>query len=57
MGEKSYPLHWNADESYPFAWCSKRITNGEEDSIWIKYSLLKDGASRENIQRATSKTR
>jgi hypothetical protein len=41
MGEKSYPLHWNGGESYPFAWCSKRITSGDEDSIWIKYSALK----------------
>jgi|SRR6185437_2829164 hypothetical protein len=42
MGEKSYPLHWKTGESYPIAWCSKRITNGDEDSIWIKYSVLKD---------------
>ncbi len=41
-GEKSYPLHWNAGESYPFAWCSRRIIDGEGDSIWFKYSVLKD---------------
>jgi len=39
-GEKSYPLHWKTGESYPFHWCEERILNGEEDSIWIKYSTL-----------------
>jgi hypothetical protein len=41
-GEKTYALHWKAGESYPFTWCAERITNGEEDSIWIKYSILND---------------
>jgi hypothetical protein len=49
MGEKSYPLHWNAGEPYPFAWCSRRITNGEEDSIWMKYAVLKDRASTARV--------
>jgi hypothetical protein len=49
IGEKSYPLHWNAGESYPFSWCSKRITNGAEDSIWVKYSALKDRASTARV--------
>jgi len=56
MGEKAYPIHWNAGESYPFGWCSKRITNGEEDSIWIKYSILKD-RRKEKSKIAASKTR
>lgn len=42
VGEKTYPLRWKAGESYPIAWCSRRITNGDEDSIWIKYSVLND---------------
>jgi hypothetical protein len=41
-GEKSYPLHWKTGESYPIAWCAKRIINGEEDSIWVKYTVVKD---------------
>jgi hypothetical protein len=40
-GEKSYPLHWGAGESYPMRWCSKRIVNGDEDLIWVKYDVLK----------------
>lgn len=49
MGEKTYALHWKAGESYPFTWCAERVTNGEEDSIWIKYSVLNDPNSREHL--------
>jgi hypothetical protein len=42
-GEKSYPLHWRGGESFPMAWCYKRIVNGPEDNVWIKYSLIRDG--------------
>jgi hypothetical protein len=48
-GEKSYPLHWNKGESYPFAWCARRITDGEEDSIWFKYSVLKDPDWKQHV--------
>ena len=41
-GEKSYPLHWKTHESYPITWCAERITDGDEHSIWIKYSALND---------------
>lgn len=40
-GEKAYPLHWLRGESYPCAWCYRRITNGPEDNVWHKYLLLK----------------
>ncbi|HTT24470.1 MAG TPA: hypothetical protein VMG82_36465 [Candidatus Sulfotelmatobacter sp.] len=49
MGEKSYALHWKAGESYPFTWCAERITNGEQDSIWIKYSVLNDPNWRQHL--------
>ena len=42
MGDKAYALHWKAGESYPFTWCAERITNGDEDSVWIKYTVLND---------------
>jgi hypothetical protein len=42
VGEKSYPLRWSNGESYPLAWCSKRIINGDEDLIWIKYKVIKE---------------
>ena len=51
-GEKSYPLHWNAGESYPLAWCSRRITDGDGDSIWIKYSVLKDPDWKQRLSGA-----
>ena len=44
-GEKSYPLIWGAGHSYPLGWCQKRIINGDEDSVWVKYSVLKERAS------------
>jgi hypothetical protein len=45
MGEKSYPLHWQAGDSFPCAWAYRRITEGPEDDIWIKYSVLKQSRS------------
>jgi hypothetical protein len=41
-GEKSYPLVWGAGHSYPLGWCQKRILFGDEESVWVKYSVLKD---------------
>ena|SRR5215469_317132 len=40
-GPKSYPLHWGSGDSFPMAWCHHRITEGEEDSVWVKYYVLK----------------
>ncbi len=48
LGKKLYPLHWNKIESFPLAWCSKRIVNGDEDSIWIKYTVMKDSVRQKN---------
>jgi hypothetical protein len=56
-GEKSYPLHWNAGESYPFAWCERRITDGEDDSIWFKYSVLKDPNWKQHLSDAVAKSK
>jgi hypothetical protein len=48
VGEKSYPIHWGNGESYPLAWCSKRIINGDEDLIWIKYKVIKERIDERN---------
>ncbi|HEY1483924.1 MAG TPA: hypothetical protein VGF19_14425 [Candidatus Acidoferrum sp.] len=40
-GEKSYPLIWRTQQSYPMAWCYRRIVNGSEDDVWFKYRVLK----------------
>ena len=39
-GEGSFPLHWEGHESFPCAWCYKRIANGPEDNVWLKYLAL-----------------
>ena len=41
-GPKSYPFSWRGGESFPTAWCYKRIVNGDEDNVWVKYTLLRD---------------
>jgi hypothetical protein len=45
MGEKSYPIIWGptAGHSYPMAWCYRRILNGDEDNVWVKYRAIKGG--------------
>lgn len=42
MGEKSYPLIWGTGHSYPMGWCQRRITDGEGDNVWVKFSILKE---------------
>jgi hypothetical protein len=48
LGEKSYPIIWGptAGHSYPMAWCYRRILNGDEDNVWVKYRAIKDGLTR-----------
>ena len=57
MGEKVYALHWKAGESYPFTWCSERITNGDEDSIWIKYSVLNDPSWKQHLSGIVARSK
>ena len=47
-GEKSFPLHWKSTENYPLGWCSRRIVNGNDDLIWIKYTVIKERVSENN---------
>jgi hypothetical protein len=44
-GEKSYPLVWGTGNCFPMAWCYRRIINGDEDNVWIKYQVLKKHAA------------
>jgi hypothetical protein len=40
-GPGSLPVVYeDKSESYPTAWCYRRITNGEEDNVWHKFVLL-----------------
>ena len=54
IGEKTYPLTWSGGESFPMAWCYKRITNGDEDNVWHKYVVLRE-ARGENAPAAAPK--
>jgi hypothetical protein len=45
-GEKSYPLHWRGGESFPMGWCYRRIVNGPEDDVWMKYVAIKQGQTK-----------
>ena len=45
-GEKSYPLTSGGGASFPMGWCYKRIVDGEEDNVWVKYSMIKEGYAR-----------
>ena len=45
-GEKSCPLIWSGVHAYPIAWCYRRIMEGDEDNVWVKYQALKEQASR-----------
>lgn len=36
-GPGSYPLNWGKVRSYPYSWCYKRLTQGSEDNVWLKY--------------------
>lgn len=40
LGEGAMPLYWKGHASVPVAWCLKRLANGEEDNVWLKYRLL-----------------
>jgi hypothetical protein len=50
MGEKAYPLHWGKGDSFPMGWCEKRIVNGDEDNVWVKYTVLKQNNGSVNLK-------
>jgi hypothetical protein len=41
FGPRTYPLRWLEGDSFPMAWCYKRITEGDGDNVWVKYTVLK----------------
>jgi hypothetical protein len=54
-GEKSYPIIWGGGHSYPMGWCYKRILNGEEDNVWVKYRVLRDRRSQPSAPEGIQK--
>ena len=45
-GPKSFPIHWNGGESFPIGWCGKRILNGDEDNVWVKFRVVTSDESQ-----------
>ena len=43
-GPGSFPLHWKDGESFPVGWCGKRILNGDEDNVWVKFQIVTSDA-------------
>ena len=50
FGKKTYPLHWSSGDSFPMAWCYKRITEGDGDNVWVKYSVLREKAMHKAVK-------
>ncbi len=48
---QSLPLQWERGTSFPATWCDKRIRNGEEDTIWLKYEVLTSPAFDKTMRR------
>ena len=48
LGERTYPLHWRGGDAFPINWCYGRLTNGEEDDVWIKFRLLSQQIKQED---------
>ena len=46
-GPRSYPLHWGTGDAFPMACCYRRMTGGDEDSVWTKYYVFKQQAHAE----------
>ena len=40
FGENSFPFYWRDKTLFPYSWCQKRIFNGAEDNVWVKYKTL-----------------
>jgi hypothetical protein len=50
-GEKLYTVRWAGNSAFPMAWCYKRITEGEEDSVWAKYEVFKQLIAEEAAKK------
>lgn len=39
-GVASFPFSWKEQVLFPYGWCLKRIQNGNEDNVYLKYQNL-----------------
>ena len=42
FGEGAMSFYWKDQTTFPVAWCLKRLSNGDEDNVWVKYRILVD---------------
>jgi len=56
-GDKSYPLICGAGHLYPMAWCYRRIVNGDEDNVWVKYATLNENSPKPLLPSKEDKLR
>jgi hypothetical protein len=40
VGPKTFPISWSGEEAFPVGWCGKRILNGEEDNVLVKFQVI-----------------
>jgi len=43
-GPGSFPIHWKSSDSFPVTWCGKRILNGDEENVWVKFQVVTSDA-------------
>jgi hypothetical protein len=40
IGEDSFPFYWKGSTLFPYGWCVKRILDGDEDNVEVKYKAF-----------------
>jgi hypothetical protein len=40
LGKDTFPYNWEGVEIFPYSWCLKRIIDGPQDDVWIKFLTL-----------------
>jgi len=40
FGKNAFPFTWRNSTLFPVEWCLKRIVDGPEDNVWVKYERL-----------------
>ncbi|MDQ3131508.1 MAG: hypothetical protein M3Q99_12205 [Acidobacteriota bacterium] len=50
VGENTFPLQWRDATLFPVEWCKKRIFDGSEDDVWIKFKIFVLDTMQEDIK-------
>jgi len=46
-GPDSYPIDYDGHQSFPVGWCGRRIVNGAEDNVLLKFRYLVLGEGKD----------